>query len=313
MKYKLDGQWYDISLPSYDATPIGTILPYAGTILPKDYLWCDGNQYLKTEKNELYNKIGDAYNLSTDTDNTKFRVPNIKGRVLVGLDSTQTEFDTLGETGGEKTHTLTIDEMPSHNHSTPYMLEGVSHSGSGNNIVGKQNTGDNWTTWGSFKGGNQAHNNLQPYIVVNYIIKAHPSAVNTSEVVNEHSTSETDVYSANYVNNNFQLEGEVLYSNDTGTTGNVTLSKNVSNYSYLEIFYTSSGYISSKKIDLSLSNTFILNLPFIYDDAYYDRMSKYSVANNTITFDSNLTINSNFSSVHSGVAEITIKKVIGYK
>ena len=39
-----------------------------------------------------------------------------KGRVLVGVDTGQTEFDTLGETGGAKTHTLTINEMPAHSH-----------------------------------------------------------------------------------------------------------------------------------------------------------------------------------------------------
>lgn len=134
---------------------------------------------------------------------------------------------------------------------------------------------------------------------------------NLLNIKNTHSTSETDVYSAKYVNE--KIEGTILYSDSTGTTGNVTLNDNISNYSYLEIFYVSSGYCSSKKIDLSLSNTFILNLPFIYNDKYYDRMSKYSVANNKITFDSNLTINSNFSQVSIGSAEVLIKKVIGYK
>jgi len=136
---------------------------------------------------------------------------------------------------------------------------------------------------------------------------------NLLNIKNTHSTSETDVYSANYVNNNFELKGVTLYSDNDGTTGDVILNDNISNYSYLEIFYTSSGYGSSKKIDLSLSNTFIINEPFIYNDDYYDRMSKYSVANNKIIFNSNLTINSNFTSVMIGNAEILIKKVIGYK
>lgn len=60
---------------------------------------------------------------------------------------------------------------------------------------------------------------------------------NLLNIKNAHSISETDVYSCNYVNNNFQLVGEVLYSNDTGTTGNVTLSKSASNYSYIEIMF----------------------------------------------------------------------------
>ena len=88
------------------------------------------------------------------------------GRVPVGVDTSQTEFDTVEETGGEKTHTLTIEEMPSHSHSI-YTVD----SGSGNqgkrdglyyqggwwgNGIGAPNVGNT--------GGSKAHNNLQPYI-----------------------------------------------------------------------------------------------------------------------------------------------------
>ena len=88
------------------------------------------------------------------------------GRVPVGVDASQTEFDTVEETGGEKTHTLTINEMPSHSHNI-YTVD----SGSGNqgkkdglyyqggwwgNGVGAPNVGNT--------GGSKAHNNLQPYI-----------------------------------------------------------------------------------------------------------------------------------------------------
>lgn len=82
------------------------------------------------------------------------------GRVLVGLDSGQTEFDTLGETGGAKTHTLTINEMPAHTHSVP-------NSGSQNNSFDSGTTvGNDVTGTSGSTGGGQAHNNLQPYIVV---------------------------------------------------------------------------------------------------------------------------------------------------
>jgi len=82
------------------------------------------------------------------------------GRVPVGIDSTDTDFDTAEETGGAKTHTLTVDELPAHTHSVP-------NSGSQNNsfdsgtTVGNDTTGTSGST-----GGDQAHNNLQPYIVV---------------------------------------------------------------------------------------------------------------------------------------------------
>jgi microcystin-dependent protein len=82
------------------------------------------------------------------------------GRVLVGLDSGDTDFDTVEETGGAKTHTLTVDELPSHRHTVP-------NSGSQNNSFDSGTTVGNDTTGNSgYTGGDQPHNNLQPYIVV---------------------------------------------------------------------------------------------------------------------------------------------------
>ena len=89
------------------------------------------------------------------------------GRVLVGLDTTQTEFDTIGKTGGEKTHTLTIDEMPKHRHTISV----------GNNPTTDENydrvassyAGGAPKNFDTSETGNiKSHNNLQPYQVVAY-------------------------------------------------------------------------------------------------------------------------------------------------
>jgi hypothetical protein len=109
------------------------------------------------------------------------------------------------------------------------------------------------------------------------------------------------------------LYGTTLYSDATGSSGDVTLNDSIANYPFIEIFYTSSGYESSKKIDTRFVTTFNLNLPFIYNNEYFDRMSKYSIANNKITFLANLTCNSDFTQVSVGNPEIAIKEVIGYK
>lgn len=84
------------------------------------------------------------------------------GRVPVGVDTSDSDFDTVEETGGEKTHTLTIAEMPSHAHEV--------HAGWGAGSLGRNffrvdsnNPGNQWDD--TFPtGGGQAHNNLQPYI-----------------------------------------------------------------------------------------------------------------------------------------------------
>ena len=84
------------------------------------------------------------------------------GRVLVGQDAGDTDFDTLQETGGAKTHTLTINEIPSHTHETQVNTgDGVSTTGFQD---GATPTARDVQT--SSTGGGAAHNNLQPYIVV---------------------------------------------------------------------------------------------------------------------------------------------------
>lgn len=86
------------------------------------------------------------------------------GRTIVGVDTGQTEFNTVEKTGGAKTHTLTIDEIPSHRHSIsprPWTATGA--------VGGTGKTGI--IDWGSepftsYVGGGGAHNNLQPYVTL---------------------------------------------------------------------------------------------------------------------------------------------------
>lgn len=92
------------------------------------------------------------------------------GRVLVGFDSGQTEFDTVEETGGAKTHTLTVAEMPTHSHG----LTGTSNGDFMGMVGGGQGGwgiagGTNNNIYRAIiqnNGGGGAHNNLQPYITV---------------------------------------------------------------------------------------------------------------------------------------------------
>ncbi len=100
-----------------------------------------------------------------------------KGQTLVGIDTSQTEFNSVGKTGGEKAHILTLDEMPSHNHGLNlWIFNDVDYSG-GNEIYGiihqktgsqvKDYQGTSEVPWSiGQSGGSQAHNNLQPYITV---------------------------------------------------------------------------------------------------------------------------------------------------
>lgn len=86
------------------------------------------------------------------------------GRVTVGQDVNDENFDTIGEKGGESAHTLTTTEMPSHTHSYSYADRSrFEESGSG---TGHYQVSGYSTKVTTAIGGSQPHNNLQPYIVV---------------------------------------------------------------------------------------------------------------------------------------------------
>ena len=88
------------------------------------------------------------------------------GRTLVGLDSSDTDFDTSEETGGAKTHTLTVNEIPSHTHGSDGVRTGSNSANPGNNAYySSGDTGAYGSPNSNATGGGNAHNNLQPYIV----------------------------------------------------------------------------------------------------------------------------------------------------
>lgn len=98
-----------------------------------------------------------------------------KGRTLVGVDSSDSDFSIVEKLGGEKTHTLTIDEMPSHNHTlTTYSVNSGTVDATAPHLIYKDYTNTAYKSegyyWMSNAGGSQAHNNLQPYITT-YIWK----------------------------------------------------------------------------------------------------------------------------------------------
>lgn len=92
---------------------------------------------------------------------------DIRGKTIVGLDPNDPDFLNLKGTLGTKTHTLTLDEMPTHSHRTPTFANG---SASGNAVGHPDNWIDNNRKVESDSvGGNQPHNNMQPSIIANFI------------------------------------------------------------------------------------------------------------------------------------------------
>lgn len=145
---------------------------------------CDGSEYSRTTYSKLFAVTGTSFGVGDNS--TTFNVPDLRGNVPVGVDSSYAPLDSLGKTTGAKTHTLSESEIPSHNHS---MAHTHNTGGNGNfvataaggtgfqngtywNRTSMANTGPSSAANTGNKGGGGAHNNMQPSLGINYIIRA---------------------------------------------------------------------------------------------------------------------------------------------
>lgn len=170
----------------YDTLALGSIVLFPGSKLPEGYMFCNGQELNRVTYKELFNVIGTSY--GEGDGETTFNLPNYNGRVPVGLDTNDEEFNTLGKKTGEKEHTLTVNEMPSHDHTFAQRIlawdagweSGVSQASYTGSI---QWQGFNQNASMNTAGGDQPHNNIQPSLVSNYIIKVATTAVLKGNVI----------------------------------------------------------------------------------------------------------------------------------
>jgi microcystin-dependent protein len=101
-----------------DTVPVGTLQPYLGLVPPKGYLLCQGQLVSKTTYSKLYEICGNLFGEGTDTE---FRLPDLRGKTIVGFDEGDTLLNVIGEILGSKTHTHTSAE---HSHT----IEGHTHT-----------------------------------------------------------------------------------------------------------------------------------------------------------------------------------------
>ena len=152
-----------------DGVPVGTIAMWAGgDPPPAGWFNCYGGAVSRTTYAALFAVIGTTYGPGNGT--TTFDLPDMGRRFPLGRGGGRNR----GDIGGAETHTLTVDELPAHAHE----LGGTRSDGSGanrNKLTGTAGAATSVAADSAYgvrnTGGGQAHNNMPPYFVVNFIIK----------------------------------------------------------------------------------------------------------------------------------------------
>jgi len=161
--------------------PAGTVIQSAAINVPGGWLDCNGQLLNKVAYADLFAAIGNTYGgLSTDLS---FNVPDARGRTVIGVGTgvdgeASLTARELGAKAGAETHTLTAGELPAHSHAL--LRRGNPDGGAYDPDNARQDESSACTTnreddLGDFNtrdtGLNQAHNNMQPFIALRYLIK----------------------------------------------------------------------------------------------------------------------------------------------
>ena len=168
------------------ASPTGSIIIFAGTTAPTGWLLCDGSAVMRTRYSVLFGVIGTTFGAGDTT--TTFNVPDLRQKTIVGVGTNTTNNYALGGTGGEENHTLTVNEIPAHSHTitdpghTHSLPNTAANDQNNDGIAGSNKLSSIKSTVADTNsavtgitinttGGGAAHNNMPPYMALNYIIK----------------------------------------------------------------------------------------------------------------------------------------------
>ena len=161
--------------PGGAGVPAGNVSATARVSAPAGWLLCDGSAVSRSTYEGLFTAISTTYGAGDGT--TTFNVPNLKGRVPAGVDSGQTEFDTLGDTGGAKTHTHPLSDAGQAQISGEggFIYTGRTYTSftaaRKNGVSSDARDASSRTVSAPLQGATDSSSTLPPYIALNYIVK----------------------------------------------------------------------------------------------------------------------------------------------
>ena len=146
-------------------SPVGSIVLHSSAAIPIGWRLCDGRSLIASEYPDLFAVIGTVFGGSGGN----FNLPDLQGRFALGAgQGADLTERILKIKGGEETHRLTVEEMPSHGHGYDQRNRDDGFSGAMDPNYFCRGTDGKTTT---STGGDQAHNNMPPFLILNYIIK----------------------------------------------------------------------------------------------------------------------------------------------
>jgi hypothetical protein len=208
---------------------------------------------------ELLYPIGRGFLDFTNTDYSNWLgltwERELVGMFPVGYNPNDTSFDSVGEKGGEKAHTLTESELP----SIAGQVAGVVTYGSyawgnftatkeNNAIIGSGSAGIHYSTLRFGFGSGQAHNNLPPYQVVAYWKRVDPNAMISFSMYGITYQAEEGMTFGEWVASEYNTDGWEIYTPSSGYITNDTIKSGVTLYLYSASAYYGSGYTKASHL-----------------------------------------------------------------
>ena len=146
---------------------------FSFTFAPRGWALCNGQLLPINQNQALFSLLGTTFG---GNGTTNFALPNLQGRVPLHVGSGH----TLGQVGGEPAHTLSIPELPRHTHTAQASAAAGTQNVPANNLMLSQRAAEIYhapSNLGAMiggtltnAGGSQAHENRQPYLVINFSI-----------------------------------------------------------------------------------------------------------------------------------------------